>query len=239
LLAEVCTRVTSGALGRLAVRLGVGLGAIIAVTGGATSASGPNGRVVGRVRLVAATAARPLTTSYSSRTIGPQGDPPPEIRNVVVSLQGMPATAVAPKHYELHQEGELFLPHVLAIARGSLVDFTNEDPFYHNVFSLSRAGTFDLGRFPRGQSRTRDFSRPGLVKVFCHLHSDMSAVVLVFDHPWFTTPDDDGSFVLPNVPAGRHTVAVWHERVGEARRSVEVPAGGDATVEFELPVVEP
>jgi plastocyanin len=231
--------VTSGAFGRLALRLGVGLGAIIASAGGATSASGPNGRVVGRVRLVAATAARPLTTSYSSRTIVPQGDPPREIRNVVVSLQGMPATVVAPKHYQLRQEGELFLPHVLAIARGSLVDFTNEDPFYHNVFSLSRAGTFDLGRFPRGQSRTRDFSKPGLVKVFCHLHADMSAVILVFDHPWFATPGDDGAFVLANVPPGRHTVAAWHERVGEARRSVEVPAGGDATVEFELPVVEP
>jgi len=240
LLAEVCIRVTSGAFGRTAVRLVVCLGlATIGLTVGATSAGGPNGRVVGRVRLVAATAARPLTTSYSSRTLVPQGDPPREIRNVVVSLQGMPATVVAPKHYQLRQDGELFLPHVLAIARGSFVDFTNEDPFYHNVFSLSRAGTFDLGRFPRGQSRTRDFNRAGLVKVFCHLHSDMSAVVLVFDHPWFTTPDDDGSFVLANVPAGRHTVAAWHERVGEARRSVEVPAGGDATVEFELPVVEP
>jgi len=240
LLAEVCIRVTSGAFGRMAVRLAVCLGlATIALTGAATSAGGPNGRVVGRVRLVAATAARPLTTSYSSRTLLPQGDPPREIRNVVVALQGMPATVVTPKHYELRQEGELFVPHVLAIARGSFVDFTNEDPFYHNVFSLSRAGTFDLGRFPRGQSRTRDFNRAGLVKVFCHLHSDMSAVVLVFDHPWFATPDDDGLFVLANVPPGRHTVAAWHERVGEARRSVEVPAGGDATVEFELPVVEP
>ena len=239
-MAEVCIRVTSGVFGRMAARLAVGMGlATIAVTGGATSASGPSGRVVGHVRLVAAIAVRPLTISYSSCTLLPQGDPPREIRNVVVSLQGMPATAVAPKHYQLRQEGELFLPHVLAIARGSLVDFTNEDPFYHNVFSLSRAGTFDLGRFPRGQSRTRDFSRPGLVKVFCHLHADMSAVILVFDHPWFTTPDEDGSFVLANVPPGHHTVAAWHERVGEARRSVDVPAGGDATVEFELPVVEP
>jgi plastocyanin len=240
LLAEVCIRVTSGAFGRAAVRLALLLAlAIAAIASGAASAGGPNGRVVGRVRLVAAIAARPLATSYSSRTIVPQGDPPREIKNVVVSLLGMPATAVPPRHYQLRQEGELFLPHVLAIARGSLVDFTNDDPFYHNVFSLSRAGTFDLGRFPRGQSRTRDFNQAGLVKVFCHLHSDMSAVLVVFDHPWFTTPEDDGTFVLANVPPGRHTVAAWHERVGEARRAVDVPAGGDATVEFELPVVEP
>lgn len=240
MLAEVCSRVMTGAVGRMAARrLAICLAlATIAGVDGAVSASGPTGRIVGRVRLVAASP-RPLTTSYTSRTLVPQGDPPKEIRNVVVSLQGMPSMTVAPRHYELRQEGELFLPHVLAIARGSLVDFTNEDPFYHNVFSLSRAGTFDLGRFPRGQSRSRDFTRPGLVKVFCHLHADMSAVILVFDHPWFTTLEDDGSFVLANVPAGRHTVAAWHERVGEARRSVDVPAGGDATVEFELPVIEP
>ncbi len=241
MLEEVCIRVTPRTFGRLAARrVAVVLAlAILAGTSGAPSASGPNGRVIGRVRLVASAAARPLATSYASRTIVPQADPPREIRNVVVSLQGMPPTAVAPRHYQLRQEGELFLPHVLAIARGGLVDFTNEDAFYHNVFSLSRAGTFDLGRFPRGQTRTRDFTRPGLVKVFCHLHSDMSAVILVFDNPWFTTPADDGSFVLANVPPGHHTVAAWHERVGESRKSVDVPAGGDATVEFELPVVEP
>jgi hypothetical protein len=151
----------------------------------------------------------------------------------------MPVVHVPVRHYQLRQEGELFTPHVLAIARGALVDFTNGDPFYHNVFSLSRAGTFDLGRFPKGQSRTREFARPGLVKVFCHLHADMSAVIMVFDHPWFTTPDDEGTFVLPDVPAGRHTVAAWHERVGEARRVVDVPADGDVSVEFSLPVVEP
>src|SRR4029078_13244455 len=99
----------------MAARLAVGMGlATIAVTGGATSASGPSGRVVGHVRLVAATAARPLTTSYSSRTLLPQGDPPREIRNVVVSLQGMPATAVAPKNYQLRQDGALLL-HVVQI----------------------------------------------------------------------------------------------------------------------------
>src|SRR5262245_54589704 len=110
--------------------LAIGL-ALATIAGAArpTSAGGPNGRVIGRVRLVAAIGARPLATSYSSRTLLPQGDPPREIRNVVVSLQGMPATTVTPRHYQLRQEGELFLPHVLAIARGGLVDFTNEDPF--------------------------------------------------------------------------------------------------------------
>ena len=109
----------------------------------------------GGVRLVAVNSSRPLAIAYSSRALLPQGQAPREIRNVVIYLQGMPSTPVPPKRYELRQEGEVFLPHVLPVARGASIDFTNGDPFYHNVFSLSRAGTFDLGRFPRGQSRDR------------------------------------------------------------------------------------
>jgi plastocyanin len=203
------------------------------------AAPAQTGRIVGRVRLVSVSASRPLAIAYSSRWLPAKGQPPREINNVVVYLQGMPAAAMPARHYELRQEGELFLPHVLPIGRGSWVDFTNDDPFYHNVFSLSRAGTFDLGRYPRGQARSRQFSAPGLVKVYCHLHSDMSAVIMVLDHPWFTTPEPDGGFVLGNVPAGHRTVTAWHERIGEAKTDVSVPPGGTATVEFILPVVEP
>ncbi len=201
--------------------------------------AGPTGRIVGRVRLVAVASSRPLAIAYSSRWQPAQGHPPSEISNVVVYLQGMPTTPVPQRQYELRQEGELFLPHVLPIGRGARVSFVNADPYYHNVFSLSRVGTFDLGRFPRGQSRDRQFLEPGLVKVFCHLHSEMSAVIMVLNHPWFATPGSDGGFVLANVPAGRHTIAAWHERIGEARTAVDVPAGGTAKVEFVLPVIEP
>lgn len=241
-MAEVCIHHSCDGGRRPAIRPGVVAAAILVFTGlilPALGASGPTGRVVGRVRLVAAATSRRLATTYNFRTLTPQGDAPKELQNVVVFLQGMPSVQVTPHHYQLRQDGELFLPHVLPIPRGSSVDFTNGDPFYHNVFSLSRAGTFDLGRFPRGQSRSREFSKPGLVKVFCHLHSDMSAVIMVLDHPWFTTPEADGAFVITDVPPGRHTVAAWHERVGEARTTVVVPSGGDATVEFVLPVVEP
>ena len=125
------------------------------------SNSPATGRIVGRVRLVAVNSSRPMAIAYSSRALLPQGQAPREIRNVVIYLQGMPSTPVPPKRYELRQEGEVFLPHVLPVARGASIDFTNGDPFYHNVFSLSRAGTFDLGRFPRGQSRDRQFTAPG------------------------------------------------------------------------------
>ncbi len=151
----------------------------------------------------------------------------------------MPTTQVAQRQHEMRQQDELFVPHVLPIARGASVRFPNSDPYFHNVFSLSRAASFDLGRFPPGESRVRQFNKPGLVKVFCHLHADMSAVILVLDHPWFTTPKDDGEFVIADVPAGPRRVTAWHERIGEARTRVDVPAGGDVAVEFVLPVVEP
>lgn len=234
-VAEVCRTRPPQAL-----RVYAGLLALAAVLTAVPVASNSPavGRIVGRVRLVAVNSSRPLAIAYSSRSLLPHGQAPREIKNVVVYLHGMPSTPVPPKRYQLRQEGEVFLPHVLPVARGASIDFTNGDPFYHNVFSLSRAGTFDLGRFPRGESRDRQFAKAGLVKVFCHLHSDMSAVIMVLDHPWFTTPQDDGTFVIENVPSGKRTIAAWHERVGEANIGVNVPAGGEATVEFVLPAVE-
>ena len=124
------------------------------------------------------------------------------------------------------------------MTRGSTVDFPNSDPVFHNVFSLSSASTFDLGRYPRGQSKSATFAKAGLVKVYCHLHSEMSASILVLDHPYFTIPDLDGSFTLPNVPAGGYTIVGWHERVGERTGTVTVRAGGSASIDLALPLAE-
>ena len=127
------------------------------------------------------------------------------------------------------------MPHVVAITRGSTVDFPNDDPIFHNVFSLSSAATFDLRRYPPGQSRSETFTKAGLVKV-CHIHSHMSATILVLDHPYFTIPNLDGSFELPNVPPGQYTLVGWHERVGEHTATIDVEAGKPASINFSLPV---
>jgi hypothetical protein len=161
----------------------------------------------------------------------------PEIRNVIVYLKGVTFPGTLPiSHQEIRQENESFIPRVLAITRGSSVDFPNGDPFFHNVFSLSSAAAFDLGRYPAGKTQSWRFAKAGLVKVFCHIHSHMSASILVLDHPYFATPDVDGRFTLPNVPAGSYTVVGWHERVGERTHAARVDSGRTTTMELSLPV---
>ena len=202
--------------------------------------SAETGRVIGRVRLTTKMPGRPLaSTAYPQRAIGDHEAPSlPEIRNVVVYIRDAAYRGVLPaRRTELRQEHETFIPHTVAITRGSSVDFPNSDPFFHNVFSLSRAASFNVGRYERGQSRSREFTKAGTVKVYCDIHSHMSATILVFDHPYFTIPDLDGSFELPAVPEGDYTIVGWHERVGERTDRVRVEAGKAASIELTVPVL--
>ena len=196
------------------------------------------GTIAGHVKLTARVRAPLPSNAYPARTTAMHTAPAiPEIRNVVVYLKdpGVPRH-VAHDQVELRQENETFVPHVLAITRGSTVDFPNADPFFHNVFSLSSSASFNLGRYPRGQTRGQPFTKPGLVKVFCDIHSHMSASILVLDHPYFTIPAVDGSYELANVPPGQYTLIGWHERVGERTVMVRVEAGRTAAVDLTVPV---
>ncbi len=205
---------------------------------GRTGPTGPTGRITGRVLLSHVRGARLPSTAYAPRAVGPRGGGAlPEIRSVVVYLKGAPFAGSLPlAREEIVQEGEAFTPRVLAIPQGSTVSFPNGDPIYHNVFSLSSAATFDLGRYPQGQSRSRTFTKPGLVKVYCQIHSHMSASIVVFDHPYFVVPDLDGTFTLPQVPVGRYQIVGWHERVGERAQSIDIRDGETTTLEISLPV---
>ena len=212
---------------------------IVATPGGQVRETG---NVAGRVTLTTRIKGKALpSTAYPTRAVGALDTHViPEIRNVVVyvkdvAFRGPPATVKA----ELRQEHETFVPHVLAITRGSTVNFPNDDPIFHNVFSLSSAASFDLRRYPSGHSRSWQFSQAGIVKVYCHIHSHMSATILVLDHPYFTIPNTDGTFELPNLPPGEHTIVGWHERVGERRAIVRVERGKTATVDLSLPVEDP
>jgi len=129
----------------------------------------------------------------------------------------------------LAQKDQSFVPRVLGIAVGTKVDFPNMDPIYHNVFSLSPVRRFDLGKYPRGSSRQIVFPKPGLVNVYCDLHSDMEAFVLILPHHGFARPTANGEYTLPPLPAGHYLLRVWHPDLGEQSVAVDVPATGQVT----------
>jgi plastocyanin len=137
-------------------------------------------------------------------------------------------------HVILDQRDERFVPHVLAIMSGTSVDFPNSDRIYHNVFSLSRAARFDLGRYAVGHSKSVRFDQPGIVRVFCEIHSHMNAFILVFSHPFFAVTDDDGHYRIENVPPGTYSVIAWNEGVSSEPRPVTISEGGAAELDFTL-----
>jgi plastocyanin len=196
------------------------------------------GRLQGRVTITVPVSKAPPSAAYGARRVekgAPEADT--ELTNVVVFLQGVPVPAsVPPTKARIVQENETFVPRVVAITRGSTVDFPNADPFFHDVFSLSRSGTFDLGSYPRGQTKSQQFRRAGLIKVYCHIHSHMSASIMVFDHPFFTIPKTDGSFAIDDVPPGNYKVSAWHERIGENTQPVRIEPGRPSEVQFALPI---
>lgn len=129
------------------------------------------------------------------------------------------------------QKNKMFSPHVLAIAVGTSVDFPNDDPIFHNAFSSYSGQIFDIGLYPPGSTRTVRFTREGIVRVFCNIHSSMSAVIAVLATPYFATTANDGSFAVPNVPPSDYQLSVFHERATDATlhaldRRVGVPQSG-------------
>ena len=130
-------------------------------------------------------------------------------RRAVVYLESAPRGAFEEprdRRARIDQRNETFVPHLLAITVGTTVDFPNNDVTYHNVFSLSKVKPFDLGRYAAGRSKAVTFDRPGIVRVFCDIHSHMSAFILVFGHRFFAITADDGRYVIEDVPPGTYTV---------------------------------
>ena len=109
----------------------------------------------------------------------------------------------------MDQKDLQFNPNVLPVQLGTEVWFTNSDSYYHNVFSLSQVKNFDLGRYPNGDKKAIAFDKPGVVPVFCDIHADMQAYIVVVDTPFFCTTDADGNFQIDHVPPGDYEVWVW------------------------------
>jgi len=155
--------------------------------------------------------------------------------NVVVYVKKGPSTGkAAAERVVIDQQNKTFLPHVLPIAVGTRVEFKNSDPVLHNVYSRVAAKTFDLGMFDKSQSKSVVFDRPGRVDVFCSIHTNMHAVILVLESTAFATTDVRGFFTIPNLPAGNYRLAIWDEVVAEHEVSVDVAANAPAIVKHEL-----
>ena len=154
---------------------------------------------------------------------------------VVIWLEPVdrPAPASPPRHAEMLQKGKQFLPHVIAISVGSTVDFPNLDPIFHNAFSNFSGQPFDVGLYPPRTSRAVTFRHPGLVRVFCNIHSTMSAVIAVLNSPWFAVTPASGKFNIDGVPAGDYQLHLFHERalpdnLRFLERRINVPEAGMA-----------
>jgi plastocyanin len=155
------------------------------------------------------------------------GKDKPDRSGVVVYIEQLPNKkfAALKKVRAMAQRDKSFAPSVIAITRGSTVDFPNEDKFFHNVFSLSEGNTFDLGLYRAGESKSVTFEKTGVVDVYCNIHPNMWAQILVLDNPFFTTAGKDGSFEIAKLPPGTYSVAAWVSGGEPVRQQIKIEPG--------------
>ena len=168
--------------------------------------------------------------------IVPSHAAPQPYRQAVVYFESAPEPPepAAVTRVQMHQRDQTFVPHLLAITVGTTVDFPNDDTTYHNVFSLSKAKRFDLGRYAVGKSKAVKLDTPGIVRVFCDIHSQMNAFILVFPHRFFAVTDDEGRFHIDRIPAGTYKVTAWYEGVSRQTQEVTITPGATTEAVFEV-----
>jgi len=151
----------------------------------------------------------------------------------VVWVPGV-APSAAPAAATLASKEKRFDPHVVVVPRRSSVVFPNLDKIFHNVFSRTPGSEFDLGLYRGGKSREFQFATPGLVRIYCNIHSEMAAYVMVLDGAAFALTDGEGRFRIAGLPEGRREVRVWHERAGESSETVDLAAGRTSALDLVL-----
>jgi plastocyanin len=182
----------------------------------ATAAAQPIGRVVGTVKV----------TEADGQPASPA--------DVIVYVVGFTEPA-SDKVTTIAQKGRKFVPDLVAITVGERVEFPNLDPFLHNVFSQSAPRKFDLGSFTRGETKEKDFPAPGVVDVYCNIHPEMAATILVLPNRRHIVARPDGTFMLEGVPPGDWTVFAYTRRATRpASARISVKGGADATVALEI-----
>jgi plastocyanin len=193
----------------------------------------PAGDIVGRVSL------RQLPVLRVVGRYAGAGNMPHDVESVpgVVYIEGI-VPGHAPKTFaerpRMSQRDTTFHPEMLIVPVGATVEFPNQDGFFHNVFSYSRAKRFDLGRFPRGESKSVRFDNPGVVNVYCEIHKWMRGVVVVVENPFHSMIADDGTFRITGVPPGTYKLVIWQVDHGRKELSVTVTDAVDAHVNAAL-----
>ena len=162
-----------------------------------------------------------------------------ERSRVVIYLEGpVPADknpdAVAT--LQIEQLDRRFSPDMVVVPVGSTVTFPNMDPIFHNIFSLSKPKAFDLGSYSKGETRNVVFPKQGVVDVYCHLHPNMAATIVVTPNRWYARSDRSGQYRIPDVPPGQYTVVAWHKSAGFFRKTIVVEAGHGAVADFFVPL---
>jgi plastocyanin len=181
-----------------------------------------------------------------AQSAGKRNQNTPSIANVVLWLSslkpgaGTPMVPVRQTSYRLVQKDKMFTPHLLVVPTGSQVEFPNQDPFFHNVFSLFNGKRFDLGLYESGTSRRVQFDREGVSYIFCNIHPEMGAIVLTLNTPYYGISGENGVVILHNVPPGSYRLNVWSENgqlanPSESQRIVQVSTDavhlGDITLQ--------
>ena len=164
------------------------------------------------------------------------GEVSEDLANVVVFLEPVTAGKTktpAPTTTTIALEKRQFSPRVRVIVEGSKVEFPNQDPWNHNVFSKTNGG-FDTGVFGRGKTKDQKFDQAGVYSLYCNVHPRMTAFIIALKTPYFTQAGADGRFTLENVPAGQYRLNAWHDRTTLVTKDITVPAAGLANIRAEL-----
>jgi plastocyanin len=151
----------------------------------------------------------------------------------VVFLEGAAAKG-NPVRTAIKMKGKAFVPHQVVVPVGSTVDFPNEDTIFHNVFSVSGSNRFDLDLYRKPKKGSATFIHPGVVRVYCNIHPQMSALVMVVDSAYFATTKKNGAFSITGVPSGKYRLVAWHERGPEQAVEVAVPESGAVKADLAL-----
>lgn len=219
---------------------------VLALTAGAFTVPLHAGSISGRVRARSATESTGAASSdaYGSRKYKfLEKVDYSALRDFVVSIvdaEYVPPEGQPPPKAVVTQRDGAFVPHVLPILAGTIVEWPNADDVFHNVFCISETTPFDLGLYKHGDdAKTVVFPKVGRMEVFCSIHTRMNCIVLVLPNPWFARTNDSGYFKISNIPAGTYKVRAWHERLPSKTKEFVVPENGDVQVDFTLGLGEP